>query len=407
MRSDQMRGSLSRREFLYTTVGGATSAATLLSWPEAVLAGERPTTRPAELARGVLGKTGHPVTRVSFGAILIQPPQGTQVLKRAIDVGINLVHTSLGYRRGKSCRAIGALFEQQPAYRDKVFLCLKTSRPGNENYVDRSLKALRTDRADLLMPTIHEPDAGRLERIVAFNEKLVKKGKIRFKGLTCHGQMNEVIELVLKQAGDAFDAALLSLAMAAPSGSRSSGQAGEERQRFLANLRELRRRKVGIISMKSGARKAVTRGRTVFEPHVKAVLQAGADTVLTSISNFQQVEMIAGLELSSTAMSWRQRRMAEAFSDGRCMMCGRCSRACPAGVPVGELMRIGSYPSRGAWLEHAADEYAGLGLDEAGVLAACADCSACAAACPVGLAEAAEVRRVVARFGNRVGARLG
>ena len=128
-------------------------------------------------------------------------------------MGINAVHTDTGYGRGKSVAAIAALFKDNPEYRQKLILCLKNTEPGNEASVDVALKRLGTDHVDVLMPTIHKPEPERLETIVAFNELMIKKGKARFGAFTTHDSINDVLELILKQAPDAFDATLLSLSM--------------------------------------------------------------------------------------------------------------------------------------------------------------------------------------------------
>ena len=393
------RSDVTRRDFLHAAGGAVVVSALPVRLPAEEAAGEA-TTKPGKLDAGVLGRTKYPVTKVSFGAIRIKTPDGTRLLKTAIDHGVNLVHTAPGYTGGKSVQAIGALFKEHPEYREKVFLCLKNGGPGNEESVDKALKRLNTDHTDMLMPTIHKPDAARLEAIVKFNEVLIKKGKVRFGAFTTHGEMNEVIELVLKQAPDAFAGTLMSMAPAGIRlGSSKQDETDEVRQRFLANITGLREHGVGIISMKSGAKRAVGRGKKLFEPHCKSVLQAGADTVLTSFGNFNEVEVVPQLDLSSLAMTGLERRLTAALCDGDCMMCGACTHACPQGLPVADLVRVGSYPRSTDWAEHAVGEYAALGVSAAQVASACSGCAgACSGACPIQLASGKHVRRVAAHF---------
>jgi ferredoxin len=393
------KSDVSRRDFLQAA-GGAVVVSALPARLPAEEAAAGATTKPSKLAAGVLGRTKYPVTRVSFGAIRIKPPDGTRLLKTAIDYGVNLVHTAPGYTGGKSVEAIGALFKEHPEYREKVFLCLKNSSPGDEGNVDNALKAMNTDHADMLMPTIHKADPGRLETIVKFNELIVKKGKARFGAFTSHGEMNEVIELILKEAPDAFDGTLMSMAPAGIRlGSSKQDEADEVRQRFLANIKGLRKQGVGIISMKSGAKRAVGRGKRLFEPHCKSVLEAGADTVLTSFGNFNEVEVVPQLDLSSLAMTGFERRLTAALCDGDCMMCGACTHACPQGLPVADLVRVGSYPGSADWAQHAVGEYAALGVSAAQVASACSGCAGgCSGACPIQLASGKHVRRVAAHF---------
>jgi predicted aldo/keto reductase-like oxidoreductase len=288
-----------------------------------------------------------------------------------------------------------------------VFLCLKFGDPGNKDKsvanLDRALKVLNTDRADILMPTIHKADPSHVQRIASFTDAMVKAGKIRFKGFTCHGEMNQVMELVLKETPDTFDGALLSLTMAMPStGDSKKKFSDEERTRFAANIKALREQKVGIISMKTGARNEVGRGPERFEPHVKTVIKGGADTVLTSIRSFAQLETIKKLDLSSLAMSWREKWLVAATCSGACLMCGRCSQACPHGLPVEDLVRVDSYPTGGGWPEHAADEFASLKVDATTTANACAACGICSRSCPSGLASGDKVRSIVNRFSSAI-----
>jgi len=400
MSSDRVLRDVSRRKFLQVTVSGA---AMLGAWPQRLTAEEAQAgaaaTQPAKSAMNTLGKTGLPVSRVSYGGGQLKPGAGTEMLKRAIDMGINAVHTDTGYGRGRSVAAIGALFKNHPEYRQKVIVCLKNTKPGSESSVDVALKRLGTDYIDVLMPTIHKPEPERLDTIVAFNELMVKKGKVRFGAFTTHDHINDVLELILKQAPDKFDATLLSLSMVNAPGANKGAE--DERKRFAANLQRLREHKVGVISMKSGARDAVEKGKDAFEAHCKAVIAGGADTVLTSFTNLAQLETFGQVDLSTLAMTPAQEALAAACT-GACLMCGRCANSCPAGVPVSDVMRIASYPDRPGWREFAADEFADLGVDSERIAAACAGCTVCRGACPARYADADAVRQTVQRFGHAV-----
>ena len=401
MSQDVTPHHVDRRQFLRAAAGSAALVGVL---PAVLRADESPTTQPAKpIATGTLGRTKFPTSSVSFGAIRIKPPAGIQLLKRAVDAGMNLIHTAPGYGGGSSVAAIGAFFKQYPEYRAKVFLCLKNSNPGTSEAhlaaVADTLAKLNTDHADIFLPTIHKPDPARLEVIVAMNDALFKQGKIKFKGFTCHGQLSEVMELILAKAPDAFDGTLMSMAPVNALGTSKSKEASEDVQkRFLANIKAIRANGVGIISMKSGARRAVGRGPKMFGPHCKQVLDAGADTVLTSFGNFTEIESAQQADLSSVAMTSRDWAIASALCNENCMMCGACTRACPQGLPVGELMRVSAYPRKADWADHAANEFAELGVSADQVASACGDCSACGGACPLGVASADRVQEVVQRF---------
>ena len=388
-----------RRDFLKAAASGAAIAGTC---PSILAAAETATTQPTKpMALSMLGRTKFAVGRVSFGGGGLKPPSGIPLLKAAIDAGVNLVHTSLYYGKGNSVAAIGAFFKQYPEYRKKVFLCLKNSDPGIDAKklaeFESTLVKLNVDHVDMFMPTLQDSDPERLDKIVAMCELLANQGKIKFKAFTCHGQLNEVIELVLDKAPNVFDGTLMSMAPVNASGTSQHKHASEEVQkRFLANIAKLREQGVGIISMKSGAGKAIGRGQKMFEPHCKQVINAGADTILTSLKNFNHIETLGQLDLSRLAMTPREQAIATALRNDHCMMCGQCTGACPAGLPVGELMRVSHYTADDA--DYAADEFRELGVTADQLASECVGCQSCNAACPMGLAAAETIRSVVTRL---------
>jgi len=385
---------LSRRGFLIGA--GLTGGAVVLSNPASLLA-KVLSTQPADnFARKVLGKTGLKVSVVGFGAIRIRPGAGTRVLRMAIDAGINVLHTSHGYGGGRSVRAIAQLFKQDKSYRDKVVLCFKTGWDADESYLDRYLKMFGTDHADLYLPQLHWPDKRRMETALKNLERLKKKGKIRFGGFTCHSQMNEVCEMVLAEAPDGYDACLISTAMLRPRGDKVA--ANEQAKRFAANLAKLRKHGVGIISMKSGARAVIDKGPTEFASHVRALVGAGVDTVLTSFSSIAQVEnaVKAGLkriEPSHADLGRWQRQWAEL--GWACLMCGACTNACRANLPVADVMRMVMYRDYYRLPRLAREQWEEVGLDARLALQQCEACNACGQACPVGLAGAERVRETL------------
>ncbi len=391
-------GQVTRRTFLVNAACGV-AAGGLAAWVEAA---QSPATRPAKplLPYGEFGRSRYPATLVSFGAILISERQGTRVLKAAIDSGVNLVHSSASYVNGKSIVAVGDLFKAERAYRDKVFLVLKSYTPEKESEIDDMFRILGTDHADAICTELHSAAPARLDAIRKQQDSLKKKGKLRHTGFVCHGDMNGVMRMVLEKAPDYFDVTLMSMSMVPVPGGRSE-KADAKTQEFLKNLRELKAKGVGVMAMKSGARKAVEKGAGVFQPHVKALLDAGADTVLTSINTLEQVEMVKSLQLRSTAPTAEERKAAAEFHESRfgaCLMCGDCAKACPAGVPVNDLMRVRLYHDEYGWRDHARAEFAALGPGVVSRLDRCGDCTRCADACPVGLANARTVRRVAALF---------
>lgn len=405
----ERRNEVSRRDFLWRTTSGAAAlgvgALAAQAWAEqAAPAGDaaQSTARKPILPHGKLGRTGYPVTLVSFGGILLKGSVGTRVLQLAIDRGINLVHTSASYGGGASVAAFGELFKAAPAYREKVFLCLKSLRPEKESEIDDMLRALGVENADAVLTELHSPDPKRVDAIRRQQDALKKKGKVRHTGFVCHGDMNDVLELVLDQHKDYFDVALLAMKLVPNPANRDKAAADEAGQRFLANLKALRKAGVGILSMKSGAKEAVKKGAAVYGPHIKAYLEAGADSMLTSMDTLDQVDMVTRLELRNPHLTPDERRAAAEFHDsqaGTCRMCAACKKACPQGLPVNDLMRFRMYDVDYGLHEHARAEYESLGVDFRQAASRCGDCTACASVCPVNLAAPTTVRDTAIALG--------
>lgn len=390
---------VSRRDFLWRTTSGAAAlgVGALASNVWAEKAASRPAVEKPVLPYGKLGRTGYPVTLASFGAILLKGSVGSRVLQLGIDRGINLVHTSASYGGGASVAAFGELFKAAPAYRDKIFLCVKSYTPEKESEIDDMLRTMGIDRVDAVLTELHSPDPKRIEAIQKQQDSLKKKGKSRHAGFVCHGDMNDVIELVLDKHAQYFDVALLAMKLVPNMGNPEKAAADEAGERFMRNLKAMRKAGIGILSMKSGARKAVTQGEKVYLPHLKAYLEAGADSVLTSMDTLDQVDMVTKLDLKDPHLSPDDRKAAAEFHDseaGTCRMCAECKKVCPQGLPVNDLMRFRMYHQEYGWVDHARAEYASLGVDFRQAARNCGDCSACADVCPVKLASPQAVQGV-------------
>lgn len=399
--SNKTLDSVTRRDFLRTTTCGVATVG--LGVAAAPTLGQAPASQPAfkkpALPYGKLGRTGFPVTLISFGAIRISEKLGTRISKALIDSGVNLIHTSASYGGGKSIAAVADLFKADKTYRDKAFLCLKSFNPESEREIDEMLKTLGTDHTDALLTTFEEADPRRLDALQKQQEMLIKKGKLKHTGFVCHGDMHGVMELTIEKAPKFFEIALLAMRML-PLG-KDEVRFSDDNKRFVRNLKAFRANGVGILSMKSGAKDAVTRGSDVFLPHAKAVLEAGADSLLTSVNSFDQVDMIKTLDIKSSHMTADDKKAAAAFLNNQptaCQMCAGCRKACPKGLPVNDIMRVRMYHREYGWPDHARDEFNRLGLDAGQLASICGDCTACKQVCPLGLAGAASVRQVAGLF---------
>ena len=149
-----------------------------------------------------LGRTGLRVSRLCLGTMNFGPetsePDSHAIMSHALDLGINFWDTAdvYGWKRGESWTEsiIGRWFAANPGKRDQVVLATKfynemgpgPNDRGNSAYhlrhaVEKSLKALQTDRLDLYQ--MHHIDrAASWDEIWDAYDALIKQGKIVYAG---------------------------------------------------------------------------------------------------------------------------------------------------------------------------------------------------------------------------------
>lgn len=113
-----------------------------------------------------LGRTGLRVSALSLGGVAfggmygaLGPGEADACVRRAVDLGVNLIDTSPYYGRTRSESVLGDIVAG--GLRDQIILCSKAGRNGPAEFdftpaamrasVEASLKRLKTDRLDLLI----------------------------------------------------------------------------------------------------------------------------------------------------------------------------------------------------------------------------------------------------------------
>jgi L-galactose dehydrogenase len=149
-----------------------------------------------------LGRTGLRVSALSLGGVAfgdmygtLGPGEADTCVRRAIDLGVNLIDTSPYYGETRSESVIGEVLSA--GLRDKIYLCSKAGRnkfadfdfspAAMERSVEASLKRLRTDYLDVLIA--HDIEfADDFEAVftdtAAVLHKLKRAGKCRFVGMS-------------------------------------------------------------------------------------------------------------------------------------------------------------------------------------------------------------------------------
>jgi predicted aldo/keto reductase-like oxidoreductase len=387
-----------RRHFFKTVAAGALALAVPPSGePRGTRSGRSPAPQK-NMAYRKLGRTGLSVSEISLGSSPLPDPS---LLRALIDRGVNYIDTSHNYDNGNAERQIGRLLKDvgrgKVRVGTKFHLRPQDSRDSIVASVHGSLRRLASDYIDVLL--IHGAESsGQLvdERVLGAHEQLKKEGAYRFLGLSCHTNHDEVVRKAVSsghydmvQIGyNVFDIQETQKEVEAyPDYLGSSGIRG---------LLELARSAdVGVIAMKTlkvGGRrqnldKYRTGGTSLYQAMLKWVLSdARVSSALTEILSYDQME--EDLAAAGSALSGEELRTLVAYveENGRdyCHMCGRCRRACPAGIATTDILRFLAYHESYGKTAAARRSYAALPAGQ--TAPACRNCGSCLEACPYGVA---------------------
>ena len=356
------------------------------------------TARGARVQRyATLGRTGLRVSDISFGGSRLGAGEG-DVVRHALDLGINYFDTADSYRGGDSETTIGDVLRGK---RDRVYLASKTYTGASERRdsmmrsLEASLRRLRTDYVDVYFNhAVNELERLRNPEWHEFTARAKQQGKLRFVGMSGHaGRLIECLDYALDT--DGVDVILVAY---------NFGQDPAFYQQFTRSfdfiarqpdlprvLQKAKARNVGVIAMKTlmGARLNDMRpfergGATFAQAAFRWVFSTrSADALIISMTSRQEIDEFLG------ASGWQAaadgdlpllRRYARMQSASYCRHgCQDCLSACPYGVPIGEVLRTRMYAVDYGDLALARSEYA---LLPAGA-AACLSCAAqpCRDAC--------------------------
>jgi uncharacterized protein len=382
---------IDRRDFFRLGAGGVLAATGLDGAANAERAGAR-------IARRVrFGRTELRISDICFGSA---SSASADLVRHAVDRGINYFDTAESYRWGSAEEAIGEALE---GMRDKVFIATKSKAGASDtrremmNALECSLRRLRTDYVDVYYNhSVNDVDRLRNPEWREFVALAKRQGKIRFSGVSGHGgRLVECLDY-------AIDNDLCDVILAAFNFSQDPSFYDKLRHTFhwsaiqpeLPRLLEKARQKdIGVMVMKTlmGAklndmRKYERPGGTFAQAAMRWVLSnPHVDALTVSMTGIAQIDEFVAAS-GKPALGAYELQLLERYaylqSGNYCRPgCDACEASCPSGVAIAEVLRTRMYAVdyRDARLARA--EYAALPRNAAD----CLSCAAqpCLGSCPV------------------------
>ncbi len=240
----------------------------------------------AGLSTRPLGRTGWNASVIALGGVKwdtkCTEEDAIAIIRRAIELGINVVDTAHGYGNGQSETRLGKALQE---LRDRVFLSTKTWQRSYDNAMremEESLRRLQVDTVDLMV--VHSLDNEDEYRqimsrpsVLDAMEKLRDEGVVRHIGVSGHW-VRHVLQRILQEYP--FDAVIC------PIGLFNVAYNYTFHDTVIATARE---QGIAILGMKVlGAGRA--RHARSIEPYLRYSLHQPVDTLIIGADSARDVE---------------------------------------------------------------------------------------------------------------------
>ena len=361
----------SRRQFLQAG----------LALPAVALLKDKPqpaVKEPPKVVYGKLGKTALKPSRVGFGIGFVPV---TDVVARAIDMGINYFDTSRDY--GDSEKIFSGVIKGK---RDKIIIATKSPSRKKDDILkdlDTSLKALGTDYVDIWHLHARDTPASIPDEALQAMVQCKKSGKARYLGFSCH-DTNNMVNFLIK--AKVFDVMQTTFSFPIGTGYKA------------AAVEKLHKAGIGVIAMKVVVGLTGLHLKALDNPPANSASKEGPllgikwvlqhPDIGTTVPNMRT---IPELEMNFRAMAEPYTPadeknlyvLNESIRPYYCRMCYQCKGQCPKGMPVTDVLRFLAYNDFAGNYHQALANFRGLGKEIRDVR--CSDCSECAITCPNGV----------------------
>ncbi|MDP8263362.1 MAG: aldo/keto reductase [Candidatus Ancaeobacter aquaticus] len=383
---------ISRRDFVKKTSLGALGAGLLMSGvkhlmlPQKLFAKNKATEGRIEYRP--FGKTGLNVTTISFGVMRTSEPN---VIRKAVDMGINYYDTAHCYMGGNNEKILGKALK---GVRDKVIIATKVHNDGNHSVesmtasIDASLKSLQTDYIDVMQLHNKTDAAGVLDSVaIEALEKCKKAGKIRFTGVTTHANETIVLDAAVKSAF--YDMVLVSYNFMSP-------------HNVAEAIARCHKAGLGVVAMKTQNGGYETKAIGNMTPHqasLRWVLDdKNVSNAIPSMISYEQLD--EDFVVMGTMLGWSDRKIlnkyAKSIEGTYCRRCGKCVASCKNNTDIPTLNRVLMYKEGYGDLRLARENYDLY--NGAQHSAKCLTCSECVARCEYGIDIGKNMKKVQSLF---------
>jgi len=419
------RKGMDRRDFIKASALGLAGAGAAFGADPARAGQAAPGPAAKIQTYRTLGRTGFQASDIGIGT---SQNFSVEVLRAALDAGVNYLDTGEGYGRGQAERSIGEAIKGRD--RGSLFITTKFRMDGLAGAadvaakLDQGLERLQTDYVDCLMLGPQTAASVKNETYHQAIAELKKRGKVRFSGASSHGPRmpgeGEPMETVLLAAVDdgRFDVLLLvynflqrepgekileaaakkniatTIMKSNPVGRyydmksrveqlKKDGQPVDERMQKSLEQMEPMAKQAEEFARKNGLKtpaeiKAAALKFVLADPRV--------NTLNLAFNTFDDVQNL--LKLSGSGMVGRERVLLASYERDCGSLycrhaCGLCESACPSGVPVNTIMRYNHYFEAQGSEKYALEKYAALETARADVCRTCQ--GGCEQACPYGV----------------------